>query len=378
MVKQTLEDMKELAILRGGRCLSKEYRGVDAALTWRCQKGHTFEMTPSIVKQGGWCMQCAKDEYKAEMLELLNGLAQKKGGRCVSEQYLGNVTKLKWECREGHQWMTAPREIKSGYWCPYCSGVAKPTMDDMRALAKSRGGKCLSAKYVNNRTQMLWECAKGHRWKAQPHGVRRGTWCPTCGFERGAKKNRLTIEAMQQLARDHEGRCISPEYINIDTNLRWKCAKRHVWEASPYYIKKGHWCPRCTKQELRAKQQQAWLKELREVAKAMGGKCLSAKYAYSDSKMRWQCANGHQFKMKPIEVLGGHWCKYCRRKTIEDMRLLALKQGGKCLSKRYVNTLTPLRWQCAKGHRWKTLYIVIQRGGWCPKCYLERRWGKKQ
>ena len=36
--------------------------------------------------------------------------------------------------------------------------------------------------------------------------------------------------------------------------------------------------------------------------------------------------------------------------TIEQMQALARKHRGKCFSKRYVNNRTKLRWQCAKGH----------------------------
>lgn len=38
----------------------------------------------------------------------------------------------------------------------------KYSIDSARGLALSRGGKCLSTEYVNNRTKMLWECGNGH------------------------------------------------------------------------------------------------------------------------------------------------------------------------------------------------------------------------
>ena len=51
---------------------------------------------------------------------------------------------------------------------------------EMQRIAGSRGGKCLSDTYVNGSTKLLWECAKGHQWKAIPHHVGRGSWCPYC------------------------------------------------------------------------------------------------------------------------------------------------------------------------------------------------------
>jgi len=32
----------------------------------------------------------------------------------------------------------------------------------MQQVAKKRGGKCLSEKYVNAKTKLEWECRKGH------------------------------------------------------------------------------------------------------------------------------------------------------------------------------------------------------------------------
>ena len=39
--------------------------------------------------------------------------------------------------------------------------------------------------------------------------------------------------------------------------------------------------------------------------------------------------------------------------TIEQMQALAKKRGGVCLSKRYDGTHTKLRWRCAEGHEWE-------------------------
>jgi nucleoside-diphosphate-sugar epimerase len=55
-----------------------------------------------------------------------------------------------------------------------------------------------------------------------------------------------TIRDMRELARSRGGQCISKEYVDTKTKLRWKCAFGHDWEASPRLLKAGHWCPECT------------------------------------------------------------------------------------------------------------------------------------
>ena len=45
------------------------------------------------------------------------------------------------------------------------------------------------------------------------------------------------------------------------------------------------------------------------------------------------------------------------------------KEGGRCLSKSYINAKTKLEWECSEGHRWWATPSNIRHiGTWCPKC----------
>ena len=52
------------------------------------------------------------------------------------------------------------------------------------------------------------------------------------------------------------------------------------------------------------------------------------------------------------------------------MKILAESRGGKCLSESYKNTNSKLLWQCKDGHRWKAVPNSIKSGTWCPKCNI--------
>ena len=60
---------------------------------------------------------------------------------------------------------------------------AKAALYAVQKIAEERGGKCLSVNYINARMKLGWECIKGHRWFATPDNVKRGTWCPKCAIE---------------------------------------------------------------------------------------------------------------------------------------------------------------------------------------------------
>ena len=48
---------------------------------------------------------------------------------------------------------------------------------------------------------------------------------------------------------------------------------------------------------------------------------------------------------------------------------IAKECNGFCLSDKYINSKTPLKWCCSKGHEWNaTLYSIKNRNSWCPTC----------
>ena len=67
--------------------------------------------------------------------------------------------------------------------------IKKLSIEDMQEIARKRKGKCLSDKYINNKTKLEWKCLNGHKWKAIPESIKSGNrWCPVC-----ARKNKWTI-----------------------------------------------------------------------------------------------------------------------------------------------------------------------------------------
>ena len=125
--------------------------------------------------------------------------------------------------------------------------MIKHTIEDMKAFAATKEGECLSEKYINNSTKLKWKCKEGHEWDAAPHSILyRQTWCGLC-----AKCGKYTIEDMQELSKKREGECISAEYINSYNKLKWKCKEGHEWESKPTNVIQGRWCHICGKNKIK-------------------------------------------------------------------------------------------------------------------------------
>jgi hypothetical protein len=128
-------------------------------------------------------------QYSKNELVELNKLALAHGGKLLSRSYLGVATKLKWQCSKDHTWEAMPNGVKRGSWCPYCYGKIKLTIVEMQEIAKKRSGLCLSEEYINSKTKLKWQCAKGHVWENTPGHIKNGQWCDKCA--RAKRKNKL-------------------------------------------------------------------------------------------------------------------------------------------------------------------------------------------
>jgi hypothetical protein len=175
----------------------------------------------------------------------------------------------------------------------------------------------------------------------------------------------VRLAALQKIAGEHGGRCLASEYRGNRVKLEFECAAGHTFIRFPEQIFGGSWCTRC----LYCPPEK--LREIRELAAARGGACLSDEYRPGREKMRFRCAVGHEWEQNSTLIRAGTWCPRCRGRgtTIAELNELAAKHGGRCVSRRYVDSTSPLTWECAKGHRFRRLPRSILRGNWwCPTC----------
>ncbi len=257
--KYSIADMQRFAAAKGGKCLSPEYTGAFHKLQWECKEGHTWVAdASSIVHHDTWCAKCsrkASGDRKRGTLRQMQQLAETKGGKCLSDTYTHSKIKLQWQCAEGHVWSASSGNISNGAWCSKCStkkrGCKTSTnLKTFQDIAISRGGKCLSLEYIRARTNLRWECAKGHQWMARPFAVKAGNWCPRC-----SSNGKRTVEDLQAFAEQHGGQCLSTEYV-YDKPIRWKCSKGHPFERGIEILRSGRWCPACRKEQRKLAKEQ--------------------------------------------------------------------------------------------------------------------------
>lgn len=373
--REWLDNLRALARSRGGACLSREYGSSREKLRWRCAEAHEWEARADSIRSGRWCPTCARaatsGSTMARTFARVQAIARAKGGHCLSTEYTDFTAQLRWRCAEGHEWHTTAHLIARGKWCPACGRASHSvtrmarTFAQIRAIAREKGGLCLSTEYVNYRIPLRWRCAEGHEWHTTAATIQRGSWCPSCASAAryDGEKARVFAE-VQAIARERGGLCLSTEYVNSQTHLRWRCAEGHEWEAVRQSVARGSWCARCAGMVLT-------IDDMHEVARVRGGRCLSRSYQGEGSPLLWRCAEGHEWKAIPGNVRRGKWCPYCARnarKTIADVQGMAAEHGGVCLSTSIESSRDPLRLRCRIGHEFSSDAQRLQAGQWCPRC----------
>ncbi|MFJ8103913.1 hypothetical protein [Lysinibacillus sp. NPDC096212] len=367
---KTIEDMQELAELKGGKCLSNQYVNNSTKLLWQCSKGHTWKAIASSIQRGTWCPECSG--YKLFSLSDMNKIANNNNGECLSNEYKNLNTKLKWRCEKGHIWEATPASLVNGSWCKEC---LKPSIEDARSIAEEYDGQCLSDVYIDSKSKLKWKCENGHVWESILGNIKRGRWCPSCRKLKNESKKRLKLAELQQLAHSRNGTCLSQVYETVDAKLLWQCSEGHTWKSSPYSIKNGAWCIKCANKK-NADKRRATIEDMQEIADERNGKCLSTEYINNQTPLEWECLYGHRWMSTPNNIKNGSWCRQChikknadrQKKSIEDMRILAATNNGECLSDEYINAHEKLTWKCSNAHIWEAKPNNIQQGKWCPKC----------
>lgn len=134
-------------------------------------------------------------------LEEIKEIAKMKGGKCISQYWFGARVKLEFICADDHYFKATPNKIKgtpkkpNGTWCPKCKykylqqnqlKYTKEYLDKLAILRGGPGSECLSIEYKGFHKKHTWKCSKGHIFSARFDSVKgyqskpEGSWCRKC------------------------------------------------------------------------------------------------------------------------------------------------------------------------------------------------------
>ncbi len=435
--KYTIEKVQETAQNKGGKCLSTEYFGIKHKLKWECSKGHIWEAPFGRILRGSWCLCCSG---KAKFtIEKMQEVAVGRGGKCLSTEYNGIFSKLQWECSKGHIWEAMPNCVLNNLtWCPYCvfykseevcrkyfetifgckfirakpdwligingykleldglsdrsfngkylafehDGIQHfiPTFNNKKKFETTKANDILKTKLCeeNNvilfRIRQLFEKTKLQELKQiiKEVSVKNNIYVNVdVNIDLSNICAQDCFDKYKKIIENKNGKLLN-SYINALTKLKILCDKGHVFEILTGGLSAGNWCPFCSSHA------KLTIDIARDMAVEKGGLCLSDVYINSSYNLKWQCDKGHIWEANLNSIRSqGSWCPHCinhARLTINDARKRIEEKGGECLSDTYLNSKTKLKVKCSFGHIWEARIDNISSNHWCPYCSGRKKW----
>jgi len=220
IVKQSFES-------EGYTLLTKEYKNNTQKLDYICPNGHKHSITWADWKQGRRCLYCGieKRANKRRLAyEFIMINFESEGYKLLSEEYKNAHQKLEYICQNNHIHSISWSDWKQGKRCPYCSGKAKKTIEEIREAFEKEGYTLLTKKYKNGKQKLEYICPRGHKhfisWRAWKSGER----CGKCKIKYYSKDDLENFNIYKEAAYNLTNRIYKKykSYINPNNYKRGK------------------------------------------------------------------------------------------------------------------------------------------------------------
>ncbi len=350
-------------------------------------------------------------------------LAKSRNFSFLSNEYVGIMKKHIWQCPSGHVWEARPNDIKSGCGCPFCAGVAKRSLHDIKQEIVGRDILFLSSAYKNTYTKYKWGCKRcNHAWNTTASSiVNHKTGCPNCAGKC------QSLRTMNELAKSRGFNFLSARYKTMNTKYEWKCRDGHTWKATAHHIKCGTGCPYCNNKYVQEEKcrfileqltQKKFIKDRSTLGHRLelDGYCEELKLAFeyhgkqhfknipywhkngndlskqqkreteklSSCKglaidltiIRWDCNDLEAFLRSELKKRGLsstgriEWDEFRDNPSrLEEVQEAAEKVNTECLSRKYIAAREPMKFKCKKCSRaWTSTANDIKNGYGCIRC----------
>jgi len=316
-----LEFFQRIAEAKGGRCLSKQYQGIEQKLKFVCAAGHRFEklaalLTKSNPLRNSWCNYCSHNLNIAEELcraifaatfnaEFKSGyhfdwLRNVRGRKMQLDGYSSELNlAFEYQGQQHHM------EIKR-----FGGNLKKQQLDDRRKLklCRANGITLVQIPFFPSDMQSLGDATQHVYSSLNRLGVAHGA-------AREAKVRKLfagfTSEPMrrlQELAQERGGRCLSNTYLGMAKKYEWECSQGHQWRAAASSVNTGTWCKVCDQ----IAKKRLYAGSFKDYIERFGGILLSP-YVSNTTRVQVCCANGHRMYALPADLKRTPlWCSECR------------------------------------------------------------------
>ena len=178
-------------------------------------------------------------------LEELRLLGKSRGGKLISEIYLGESKPLRWKCGDSEhiEFDMPPGRVKRGHWCGFCARVSRWTSKEIGRFSSHHRLVYQSGVWLGAEKLHYWSCEKGHWFLASTSTIRqnaekKGNGCVFCS---GYTMNIFTEDVMA-LIDMYGGQYLAGSYKHARSSFRFRCSEGHESERIWNKLQQGYFC----------------------------------------------------------------------------------------------------------------------------------------
>ena len=387
--ERTLENQKRkfrnFCELHNLKIVNGEYKNQKSKFKVCCENNHEFEINFEPLPKHHPCLDCRikRKEEEAKVLIEARGYSLVSAEIKKREQMICRIA-----CAEGHEWQSNLMDIKQGVRCSECHFLfpditlseltknqkQKLIADAVKPKVEKLKGKVNKTDIVkrNGRTEyrVNLSCENGHTWDASAHTILKGHWCGDCNTYNvqeticRALLEHITDKSFPKKRLgwllNSRGKKMELDGYNEELSIGFEYQGLQHYEFIEFFHNS----------EKKFKQRQKDDELKRKLCKRNKVHLIEVPYSIPKDELQDFLTSSIK-KFVPnlilnIEKLPIEEIKTGKAAELEKVRKIASDNGGKLISKNYIDSQTRLEFECSKGHRWKAVpSSIINNGSWC-------------
>lgn len=171
---------KEIAESRGGKLISTEYINCKNILEFEDSQKRRFFKSYRSITNGVWTpFENKMKKSEVYYLEQMQKIAEMKGGKLISLECNNTESILEFEDKEKRRFFRKYSSIIKGAWSPFENKIVSDKnyhLNIIRKIAETKGGKLISTEYVNSKEKLEFENKNGYRFWKSSNEIKNGRW----------------------------------------------------------------------------------------------------------------------------------------------------------------------------------------------------------
>ena len=383
----TLEEMDKIAQSRGGRCekvffdykIGKHKRG-----TFVCSEGHKWDANLINIKNANkWCGVCSSSIAERICREIFETLFEysfpKSHPVFLKNPKTGRNLEIDGYCKElkigfeyqGHFHYEESSKLTSEKW--FDGQIQR----DKFKLNKSQenGFKLIIIPEVKNKTDdvfinLILKLLDKEKLSYKKSNIKK--------ININKAYSRTPRSDLIKLLKSNNHKLKYELWKGARHNYEIICNNGHTYKRTIDKLKSispKTWCKYCSGNTEFDKRHT--IDDVKEATKKLDITLLSKKYTLKRAPLNLKCSKGHLFKASFHTIEKNlkentEICTYCKRKKLDigHIKEIAKLAGGKCISKKYINAQTKMKFICKRNHHFElNTNFIVSRGRWCQQCY---------